>query len=622
LLTTLSLLAQVISLGAGVLIFVTFLGLGTTELLLAARGYQVLLAPAVGLAILVLGFQWLTFVVPPHVAAVILFIALAPLNAAVAWRRRATLLVRWRDLLGAGAAMLIFFTGLLEVVVQRGFLTLGSFPADNIFIYVQASQYLKDHPMPSVFNPTVIANPGSYYLATTGPAFPNSVGAVDAAASVLTGWSVHVVFDPLSAFGLAVTAGPVWFFVRARLNGSWWAAVASCALLASNQLLYWVFGVGLQQECLALPIFVTGLGVAAFAFDTGSSGAGTVLGIAGAALAGMYLPLAALLAVCAAGCLLAKVAAGSSQPARHLLRPIGWGLIAGCAGALAAIFVLVFEGGMSMWLSWVGVRIAGGDISTFPPLPYVLGTLPFGHAWELIKQPLDRIDRLAFPALAAASAMLLLLLLLGQVRAVLQKHVLEAAILAAGLSFVAYEAVIARYPYAFVKSIGYMAPLTSVFVAYSVVGLGPAVVPRLRSLLKIGALTALAVVLLASAVSARDMVRLWLGEPPALTQPLLTLSQLPAQVPSGSRVLIDFPANDYGSVVEVAAAAYFLPDRAVRVFIGETRLGTFADQNVRPRPCAFDYVLSRTQPEGAFELSASYPGLQLNVYRRLGPACQ
>jgi hypothetical protein len=622
LLTTLFLLAQVISIVAGALVFVTFLGLGTTELLLSARGYQVLLAPAVGLAILIVGFQWLTFVVPPHIAAAVLFIALAPLNVGVAWRRRRTLLVRWRDLLGAGSAMLVFAIGLLEIVVQRGFATMGSFPADNIFIYVQAAQYLKDHPMPSAFNPVAIANPGSYYLATTGSAFPNSVGALDAAASVLMGLPVHVVFDPLGAFGLAITVAPVWFFVRAGLNGSWWTAIAACALLATNQLLYWVFGVGLQQECLALPIFVAGLGIAALAFETGGSGAGVALGVVGAALAGMYLPLAALLVVCAGGCLMLSLATGKLRPRRRVLLPIGWAVLTGVGCSLAAIFVLLFEGGMSLWLSWVGLRIAGGDISTFPPLPYALGTLPFGHVWELVRQPLDRVDRLFFPALAGASIVLLLLLLLGQVRAVLQRHAAHAAILAAALAFVGYEAAVARYPYAFVKSIGYMAPLTSAFVAYGAAGLGPAVAPRLRGLAKICGAAALALVLLASAESARDMVRLWLDEPPALTQPLLALSQLPSDVPAGSSVLIDVPATDYGKVVQAGAAAYFLPDRAVRVFIGATRLGTFADQDVRPRACAFDYVISSTQPDNGFELSASYPGLQLNVYRRLGPACR
>jgi hypothetical protein len=297
-------------------------------------------------------------------------------------------------------------------------------------------------------------------------------------------------------------------------------------------------------------------------------------------------------------------------------------VVGGATGALAAIFVLIFEGGMSMWLSWVGVRIAGGDISTFPALPYVLGTLPFGHVWELIKQPLDRIDRITLPVLVAASALLLLLLVLGQARAVLQKHVPEAAILAAAMLFVAYEALVAGYPYAFVKSIGYVAPLTSAFVAYGAVGLRSVITPRLGRVATIGGWAGLALVFLGSALSARDMVRLWLDEPPALSKPVLALSQLSFQVPPGSRVLIDFPADDYGSIVEVAAASYFLPDRNVHVYIGETRLGTFADQDVPSRSCGYDYVLSRSQPGDGFELVDSYAGLQIKVYRRLGPACQ
>src|SRR5882762_3695669 len=252
--------AEALSLAAGAFFFITWLGLGVTLLLLPdADGFHLLLAPAVGLSITVLGFQWLTFAVPPYVAALLVLAALTPVTAIVVWRRRHRLLQRSRDLIGVAFTMSVFFVALSQVVVQRGFFTLGGFPSDNVFIYTQAAQYLRDHPMPALMHTPDVQNPGSYYLLTTGPSFPNTVGAADAALSVLSGWPVYALFDLVIALGLALVVGPLWFFVRAALGGSWLTAAAAGALLATNQLMYWVIGLGFQQESLALPIFVAGL---------------------------------------------------------------------------------------------------------------------------------------------------------------------------------------------------------------------------------------------------------------------------------------------------------------------------------------------------------------------------
>src|ERR1700680_3513880 len=304
---------ETLVLGVAVLAFLTIIGLGITEYLLPVEGMQLLLAPAVGLAALMLGFQWLSIFAPPPVIAIVVLIVLAPLSAVIGWRRRPVLLSRWRDLAGAGAVAAVYYVALLQVVIQRGALTLGSFPADNIFIYAQAGQYLRDHAMPSALHGVDVASPGSFYLTSVGLSFPNSVGPIDAATSVLTGLPVHAVFDPLNALGLAITVGVVWVFVRDGLGGSWWAAAIASALLASNQLLYWVAGVGLQQESLALPIFTTGAYAVVIAVRKGSIRAGVLAGILAAALVGLYLPVAALLIICAIACALTCILA---QP-RH-----------------------------------------------------------------------------------------------------------------------------------------------------------------------------------------------------------------------------------------------------------------------------------------------------------------
>src|SRR2546428_8031714 len=213
--------SEAIAFACVALIFLTVIGLGLTELLLPANGFQLLIAPAVGLAVLALGFQWMTFVVPPYVAALVVFVVFGALTARVFWRQSTKLLARWPDLLGVGAITLVFFVALIQIDLQQGFFTLAGFPSDNVFIYIQTAQYLVDHSMPLPHQVLSLVSPGSVILAT-GTEFPNSVGTIDAAASVLSGWPVYQLFDLISALALAITVGPVWFLVRSGLGASWW----------------------------------------------------------------------------------------------------------------------------------------------------------------------------------------------------------------------------------------------------------------------------------------------------------------------------------------------------------------------------------------------------------------
>src|ERR1700680_1727258 len=198
-LTALLMALEAIAFGAAALIFLTAIGLGLTELLVPADGFELLLARVVGLAVLALGIQGLTFLIPPVVAAVVVFVLFGALTAVVVWRRRTTLIARWPDLVGAAAVVLVFFVALIQIDLQRGFFTLGGFPSDNVFIYVQAAQYLLDHAMPLPHAALAISSPGTAYLVSSGTAFPNSVGPIDAAASVLSGWPVYQLFDLINA---------------------------------------------------------------------------------------------------------------------------------------------------------------------------------------------------------------------------------------------------------------------------------------------------------------------------------------------------------------------------------------------------------------------------------------
>jgi hypothetical protein len=180
---------------------------------------------------------------------------------------------------------------------------------------------------------------------------------------------------------------------------------------------------------------------------------------------------------------------------------------------------------------------------------------------------------------------------------------------------------VARYPYGFVKSIGYVVPLTSAFAGYGAIGAGSRVPERFRQPMAIAAAVVVGLVVLASANATRDMLRLWVSSPPALASTDLRISDISADVPAGASVLIDDPTIDYGTLVKAAAIAYFLPDRNVRVYVGETRLGTFPKQNIHPQPCGFDYVIRALRPERDYAPVYTDPVTGLSVFRRLGSPC-
>lgn len=613
-------LPMIILLGLGLLLVLTATGLGVTELLLPRTGLTLLIAPAVGLAVLELAFSWLTYVVPAVYVAVAAVGGGALLSAIVGYRRRSQLLSDMRDLVGAGVIVLGVYVALLQMVITRGFATLGGFPTDNIFIYVQAAQYLRDHVAPSRFASIALVNPGSIYLSGTGQAFPAPVGSIDAAFSVASGLPVYALFDPINALCLAITVGPVWFFVRKVLGASAWVALASAGTLGLSQLLYWVVGLGFQQESMALPMLTTGLAILCMALgEGGMPRSGVLLGLLGSAVVAVYLPIGVLLVICCSG---TAAVAFACNPGRlkQLVRPVATAVATGAAASLAPFVTLAF-GGFAVWASAVGVRSPAGGISQFPALPYIFGALPFAHTWGVNPQAYGRLERLALPVLVLASILMVVLLVAGQVRAALDHHVVAAAALTSGFVFIGYEAAVAGYPYGFVKSVGYMTPLAGAFIAYGATGLRVLVPPTLALRAQQAGVAALLVILASCAVASRDMIRVFVYRDPTLTAGYLGMSGLADAIPNGSTVFIDQPGAEYNDLVKAAALAYFLPDRAVRVYAGNFRIGTFYQQDERPFPCAFDYVVAADPPVGNFTMVYSDSQESLNLYRRNGAAC-
>ena len=129
--------------GAAMAAALLAVGAGVTRLLLPNEPRALLIAPAAGLAIMVVAFQFLTFVVPPFVTAALVVVAGAVVTAAVYWRRRATTAWDGWDLAAAGAIGLAFFVGLMQMDMARGYLTLGGLVAALLVVGLFAPAWLR-----------------------------------------------------------------------------------------------------------------------------------------------------------------------------------------------------------------------------------------------------------------------------------------------------------------------------------------------------------------------------------------------------------------------------------------------------------------------------------------------
>jgi hypothetical protein len=611
---------ETIALGAGFLVVLVAAGRGVTFLLMPRDPWAALLIPAVGLAVLTIGFQFLTFLMPPHLVVVVLFTAGFALAAVTAARR--TEKIPRPDLVMAVLGGAAFFVALMQLDILRGVLTLGGFPSDNIFIYAPAGQYLRDHTSPLLSTSYAVVNPGSSVLAGIGATIPNGLGVFDAASSVLSGLPVYAVFDAVNAFAIATVVGPIWFFMRSALGSSRWAAAVAILLMATNQLLYWAVGSGFQQESLATPIFTAGLGVTVIALRKSSVAAGALAGILGGALVGLYFPIALIFTALAVACLGVHIAVGGKRALREVWRPVAAAVFVATAVASVAVFVLI-RSGIGTWTDRLGSNVPAGGVPTFPSLPFLIGALPFAHRWEPIGLPYTGFEHAALPLLVAGSVLIVVVMVLGHWRALVTHHAVEAAILTAGMAIAAYEVVVADFPYGYVKSITYLAPFTSSFIALGLCAELPLLFSRLPTPKRLAAAAAalVAVILISVAsLTSSDMVRAFLVRDPTLPTSYLAFSKVDHAVPRGSSVLIDDLAADYGDLVKVAAVAYFLPDRTVRVYVGHLRVGTFLLQDVEPKACTYDFVISAQQPAGDFMLVQEL-GQGLLVFRRRGAHC-
>lgn len=593
--------------GLGVLVAFCLLGFGLTAWMLPdARMW--LATPIVGLATAAIGFQLLTPILPPWVTLLVLLVGLGPFSVRSAWRERAQFIGVIRTHAAEGAftmaAGFILYLGLLAHVFGASFFTLAGWPSDNIFLYAPAAEFLRTHAFNAAHALSLVDNPTTRYLAVAATIFPNSVGPLDGATSVLSGWQVAALFDPLSAVLYALVV-PATYLLLSLMGVSRTARIVGILLLIANQLLYWVMGNAFQQEMEAMPVFIGSLALTLYAARRDRPGAAILAGLVGGSLVGLYLPLFVIYAICALGYLAVDlVQRWRARQSVPLFRQLAWLGGSGLAASAASLYWLLPGGGLHFWLEWLGTRIPAGGVTYFYAPRYLLGVAPIADPWRPPSIPLlwwrpewNGISRWLAVLVAALVA-------LGAAAFALNGRLPELGLIGAAALYLAYLRLVAQYPYGFTKAVSFLAPLTSALIAVGALeliravrafrepeGVGAGRGLRLGAVFRLASAAGsacVALVLAAETIGAVEMEHLWLAVgPQAFPASFKQLSALQRIIPSGGGVVLVNPSPAYHDGIKYAAARYYLTDHNVVLderMIPQSQLTFHYDYVVTPWP--------------------------------------
>jgi hypothetical protein len=587
----------------------------------------------VGLALAGIGFQLLTPLLPPGITVLVLLVPLGGFSLLTGWRRRTVLVSGIRQYLGeiafTAASGLTLYLGLLVHVFGARFFTLAGWPSDNVFLYAPAAEFLKTHAFNALSPLSLVNNPVTVYLGSALRVFPNSVGSPDAAVSALSGWPVIALFDPLSALFWALIV-PATYVLLGWLGLSRPARIAAVLLLMANQLLFWVMGLSTQQEMQAMPIFMAALALTIRALSSDRREPAVLAGLVGGSLLGLYLPVFVVFTLTASAYLV--VFAAQQRLAGRLLatlRQVAWLAGTGIAAAAGAIFWLLPAGGLHVWLSYVNTRIPAGGVGYFYPPRYLLGLAPVADPWGM---PFGVRTLWWRPAWNTASQWLAILvvalIVAGLVTFVLRRNLPALGLFAAAGLYLVYLRLVAQFPYGYIKTVSFMAPLTSALIAAAALDAVPAIrdalarraefgtpsLARLRATALVGGVACLSVVLAVETLNSVEMEHMWLKVgPQAFPDSFRALADMAAMVPRGSGVLEINPSPAYHDGIKYAAARVYLTDDNLLL---EDHLPALADV-----PFPVDFQILPWPPDTVtaspgFQRVWSDPNVGLALYQR------
>jgi hypothetical protein len=324
-----------------------------------------------------------------------------------------------------------------------------------------------------------------------------------------------------------------------------------------------------------MPIFMAALALTIRAVSSVSRRPAVLAGLVGGSLLGLYLPVFVVFVFTALGYLLVLTAlAGRAGRLLATLRQLAFIGASGIAAAAAAIFWLLPAGGLHTWLSFVNTRIPAGNISYFYPPRYLLGMAPVADPWGLPFAIRPLWWRPGWNTVSQVLALVVVVLIVaGLASFALRRNWPALGLFAAAGLYLAYLRLIAQFPYGYIKTVSFLAPLTSALIAAGALELVPAIrerlkargefgaprLARLRATALVGGVACLLVVLAVETVNSVEMQHLWLKVgPQAFPASFRALADMAAIIPRGSGVLEINPSPAYHEGIKYAAARVYL----------------------------------------------------------------
>ncbi|MHB8646645.1 MAG: hypothetical protein ACYDAR_12725, partial [Thermomicrobiales bacterium] len=366
-----------------ILFIFSVIGYGATTLILPGMdGYELLLVPAVGWVIASVALLWLSVRFTTATSLVVVIGIFGGVSLFRVLRDRNQLLERIKR-----QRFALLFSILIGVIAYLYFL-LFAFHArvfgfdgigpDGIYLYGPVTEYLRTHTFSVLTTTSVLGQyPGNLSLQSlqaVSITFP-SLGQLDSAVSVLTGWSSYRVLEPLdsSAIMLSLPAWYVFFSYSVALPRR--VTIVAIVLMIANPLTYWVMSMDFVMQLHVAMLLPCALCVMIHTLKTSRIAPAIFMGLVSAALLATYPPIFVILAICAVG--YASVTLVQSFGQRRWRTTIRQLFLMAVSGIIAFLPVLpAIIRGRAVWLSTLESHVAGWGISTFFPLSYMLGVSP------------------------------------------------------------------------------------------------------------------------------------------------------------------------------------------------------------------------------------------------------
>jgi hypothetical protein len=568
--------AGVTVLGIEILFLLTMIGFGLAALAMPRRvGRPLLFAPIVGLGVALLANQWLTWFVPAPAALLLAVIGGGGLSLVKAWRLRlewAPFTSRWRLWAGAAAIGGAWYLVGLGFLFRAGTFTLADYNSDAIKLYAPTAMWYTTHPYRPGARLPVTDPIVSYMSHFATPMMPGSVGTVPAGLSVLTGWPIHALFDPLQVLLLLLIAVATAALVHVGAGFSRGTALVAFAVVPASALLEWAVLSTYQQQLETMVLIYGGLALVLLARREESTPLWLLAAVTLAALPGAYMPMTLVIVVLLVPAALAVAVRRLAARRWPVDAGVVAGIVAGLVLAAPSLGSILRGGGLWLWAYSIGTN---GGVTDFFPLPYDLGVAPvtrFTQGWPVTYWR-PQWDPLAM----AATIVLIALVVTGLGVLVRHGRLIETVAVACAGLYVAYLAVVVHQPYPVIKTMGYLTPVMVSLAAIAVMN-----VPSLRrdlpsaprmvwpravpNAIKAAAGLALAGVVAMQLAANVEEQKLARDVGPNLEPSATTLTVLRTIVPHGAGVLLydphDWSKSSLWILWRYEAAAYALTGQA------------------------------------------------------------